>query len=179
MTVYLVGAGPGDPELMTKRSLDLIAAADVIIYDRLVPDGALSGAPAEARPIFVGKEGGGEQVAPAEIASAVAFLTGHEDPSKPESALDWRALAAFPGTLCVYMGVRQLEGIAAKLIDGGRSADEPAALIQRGTWPGQRTVVATLGTIAAVGREQKIGAGDRPVWPCSGTSSGQLTAAEP
>jgi uroporphyrinogen III methyltransferase/synthase len=225
MTVYLVGAGPGDPDLMTKRSLDLIARADVVIYDRLIPNGALNGARADAQLIFAGKEGGGEQVpqsktdrlliehgrsaevvvrlkggdpfvfgrggeeaeilraagiefevvpavtagiaAPAyagipvthrEAASAVAFLTGHEDPSKPESVLDWKALAAFPGTLCVYMGVRQLPGISAKLIEGGRSADEPAALIQRGTYPSQRVVVATLGSLAEVAREQKFGA---------------------
>ncbi len=225
MTVYLVGAGPGDPELMTKRSLDLIARADVVIYDRLIPEGALDGARADAQLIFAGKEGGGEQVpqavtdqllvehgrvadvvvrlkggdpfvfgrggeeaeilseagidfevvpavtagiaAPAyagipvthrDAASAVAFLTGHEDPAKPESALDWAALAAFPGTLCVYMGVRQLGGITAKLIEGGRPSEEPAALIQRGTFPGQRAVVATLGTLAAVAREQKFGA---------------------
>ncbi len=225
MTVFLVGAGPGDPALMTKRSLDLIARADVVIYDRLIPDGALDGARPDAQLIFAGKEGGGEQVpqaetdrllvehgraadivvrlkggdpfvfgrggeeaeilraagiafevvpgvtagiaAPAyagipvthrEAASAVAFLTGHEDPSKPESVLDWRALAAFPGTLCVYMGVRQLAGISAKLIEGGRSAQEPAALIQRGTYPGQRVVVATLESLAEVAREQKFGA---------------------
>ncbi len=223
MTVYLVGAGPGDPELMTKRSLDLIAAADVIIYDRLIPDGALDGARADARLLFAGKEGGGDQVpqvetdqmllehgavasvvvrlkggdpfvfgrggeeaeilreagidfevvpgvtagiaGPAyagipvthrEAASAVAFLTGHEDPAKPESALDWTALAAFPGTLCVYMGVRQLAGITARLVAGGRSEDEPAAMIQRGTWPDQRTVLATLGTLAEVAAAAQI-----------------------
>ena len=71
-----------------------------------------------------------------DMASAVAFVTGHEDPSKPESALDWRALAAFPGTLVVYMGVRQLEAIAERLIAGGRSRLEPAAVIERGTLPG-------------------------------------------
>ncbi|WP_249011726.1 uroporphyrinogen-III C-methyltransferase [Conexibacter sp. DBS9H8] len=225
MTVYLVGAGPGDPGLMTRRSLELIAAADVIVYDRLIPDGALDGARPDAELIFVGKEGGGEQVpqaqtdrlllehgaragivvrlkggdpfvfgrggeeaellraagiefeivpgvtagiaAPAyagipvthrDLASSVAFLTGHEDPAKTESAHDWDALAAFPGTLCVYMGVRQLEGIAARLIRGGRDPDEPAALVQRGTFPTQRTVRATLGTLAVVAREQRIGA---------------------
>jgi uroporphyrinogen III methyltransferase/synthase len=93
-----------------------------------------------------------------EAASCVAFLTGHEDPAKPESALDWTALAAFPGTLCVYMGVRQLEGIAARLVEGGRSPGEPAAVVQRGTWPDQRTVLGTLGSIAAVARDAKIGA---------------------
>jgi uroporphyrinogen III methyltransferase/synthase len=223
MTVYLVGAGPGDPGLMTARSLELIAKADVIIHDRLIPASALDGARLGAQLIYAGKEGGGEQVPQSEItrqliehgrsadtvvrlkggdpfvfgrggeeaealidagiafevvpgvtagiaapayagipvthrdaASSVAFLTGHEDPDKPESALDWRALAAFPGTLVVYMGVRQLEGISARLIDGGRSPQEPAALVQSGTLPGQRSVQGTLGTIAALSREQQI-----------------------
>ncbi len=191
---------------MTARLLQLIAAADVIIHDRLIPESALDGARRDAQLIYAGKEGGGEQVPQAEItrlliehglsaatvvrlkggdpfvfgrggeeaealaeagvafevvpgvtsgiaapayagipvthrdaASSVAFLTGHEDPDKPDSALDWRALAAFPGTLIVYMGVRQLDGISARLIDGGRSPDEPAALVQRGTLPGQRS----------------------------------------
>src|SRR3984957_5890350 len=220
MTVYLVGAGPGDPGLMTARSLQLIADADVIIYDRLIPNTALEGAREDAQLIYAGKEGGGEQVPQAEItrllvehgssgasvvrlkggapfvfgrggeeaealvdadiafevvpgitagiaapayagipvthrdaASSVAFLTGHEDPDKPESALDWRALAAFPGTLVVYMGVRQLEGISARLIDGGRSPQEPAALVQSGTLPGQRSVQGTLETIAKLAVE--------------------------
>jgi uroporphyrinogen III methyltransferase/synthase len=223
MTVYLVGAGPGDPGLMTARSLELIASADVIIHDRLIPACALDGARADAQLIYAGKEGGGEQVPQEEItrlliehgrsagvvvrlkggdpfvfgrggeeaealieagiayevvpgvtsgiaapayagipvthrdsASSVAFLTGHENPEKEDSALDWRALAAFPGTLVVYMGVRQLEAIAARLIDGGRSADEPAALIQRGTLPGQRAVQGTLATIAQLAVEQQI-----------------------
>jgi uroporphyrinogen III methyltransferase/synthase len=87
-------------------------------------------------------------------ASAVAFVTGHEDPEKAETALDWDALAHFPGTLVFYMGVKRLAENAAALIAGGRDAGEPAAAIERGTWPGQRTVVATLGTIgAAVERE--------------------------
>jgi uroporphyrinogen III methyltransferase/synthase len=223
MTVYLVGAGPGDPGLMTARSLELIASAEVIIHDRLIPASALDGAPPDAQLIYAGKEGGGEQVPQAEItrllvehghsaetvvrlkggdpfvfgrggeeaealieagiafevvpgvtagiaapayagipvthrdaASSVAFLAGHEDPDKPESALDWRALAAFPGTLIVYMGVRQLDGITARLIDGGRSPDEPAALVQSGTLPGQRSVQGTLATLASISREQQI-----------------------
>jgi uroporphyrinogen III methyltransferase/synthase len=223
MTVYLVGAGPGDPGLMTARSLELIASADVIIHDRLIPASALDGARADAQLIYAGKEGGGEQVPQAEItrlllergrsaevvvrlkggdpfvfgrggeeaealidagiafevvpgvtagiaapayagipvthrdaASSVAFLTGHEDPEKPDSALDWRALAAFPGTLVVYMGVRQLEGITARLIEGGRPEDEPAALVQRGTLAGQRSVQGTLATIARLAVEQQI-----------------------
>jgi uroporphyrinogen III methyltransferase/synthase len=215
-TVYLVGAGPGDPGLMTRRALDLVAEADAILYDRLVPPGALDGARPEAELRYVGKrpgEGsvpqeeinrtlvelaragrsvvrlkggdpfvfgrGGEEAealaaagvsfevvpgvtagvaAPAyagipvthrEAASAVAFVTGHEDPDKPESALDWRALAAFPGTLVLYMGVRRLDAIAAALIEAGRPPDEPAAVVAHGTQPAQRTVTGTLGEIAA------------------------------
>ncbi len=216
MTVYLVGAGPGDPGLMTIRARELIAAADVIVYDRLIPTEALAGARPEAELIYAGKEGGGEAVAQTEIertlvehggagrnvvrlkggdpfvfgrggeeaealraagvpfevvpgvtagvaapayagipvthrelASAVAFVTGHEDPDKADSALDWPALAAFPGTLVVYMGVRRLGVIAERLIAAGRDGAEPAAVIERGTLPEQRTVVATLATIGA------------------------------
>jgi uroporphyrinogen III methyltransferase/synthase len=217
VTVYLVGAGPGDPGLMTARSLELIAAADVIVHDRLIPATALDGARQDARVIYVGKEGGGASVAQEDIgqvllehgaagaevvrlkggdpfvfgrggeeaellreagvpfevvpgitagvaasayagipvthrdaASAVAFVTGHEDPAKPESALDWAALARFPGTLVFYMGVRQLPAIAERLSEGGRDVSEPAAVIERGTLPDQRVVTGTLSTIAEV-----------------------------
>jgi uroporphyrinogen III methyltransferase / synthase len=223
--VYLVGAGPGDPGLMTARSLELIGAADVIYYDRLIPDGALDGAREDAELIYVGKQPGVPSVPQAEIgerltraaragrsvvrlkggdpfvfgrggeegealraagvefevvpgvtagvaatayagipvthrddASAVAFVTGHEDPEKGETALDWDALAAFPGTLVFYMGVKRLSDNAAALIAGGRDPGEPAAAIERGTWPGQRTVTATLGTIAATVEREGIGA---------------------
>jgi uroporphyrinogen III methyltransferase/synthase len=223
MTVYLVGAGPGDPGLLTARALELIASADVIVYDRLIPASALDGAREDALLLYAGKEGGGPSMSQEQIdamlvehggagksvvrlkggdpfvfgrggeeaealraagipfevvpgvtagvaasayagipvthrdaASAVAFVTGHEDPSKPESALDWRALAAFPGTLVVYMGVRRLAAIAEHLIAGGRGAETPAAVIERGTLTGQRVVTATLGTIAASAAEQGI-----------------------
>ena len=213
--VYLVGAGPGDPGLMTRRSLELIASADAILYDRLIPEGALAGARADAELVYVGKAPGdaamsqdrigealveraerglsvvrlkggdpfvfgrgGEEAeacreagidfevvpgvtagvaAPAfagipvthrDDASAVAFVTGHEDPEKPDTALDWEALAAFPGTLVLYMGVKNLPEIARRLIEAGRDSEEPAAAIERGTLPGQRVVVATLGTLA-------------------------------
>src|SRR5205814_1863759 len=76
-------------------------------------------------------------------ASAVAFITGHEDPAKPESAIDWEALARFPGTLVFYMGVKQLPEISKRLMDAGRAADMPAAVVERGTLPGQRAVVST------------------------------------
>jgi uroporphyrinogen III methyltransferase/synthase len=223
VTVYLVGAGPGDPGLMTVRALELIAAADVIVYDRLIPATALDGARPDAVLLYVGKEGGGPSVSQPDIeqlllehgaagrsvvrlkggdpfvfgrggeeaealrdagiefevvpgitagvaasayagipvthrdaASAVAFVTGHENPGKPESALDWAALASFPGTLVVYMGVRQLAAIAQRLIDGGRAETEPAAVIERGTLPGQRVVTGTLATIAAVADQQHV-----------------------
>jgi uroporphyrinogen III methyltransferase/synthase len=223
VTVYLVGAGPGDPGLLTARALELIAEADVIVHDRLIPESALDGARDDAERFDVGKEGGGPSVTQDEIgqllithgqaghsvvrlkggdpfvfgrggeeaellrdagvpfevvpgitagvaapayagipvthrdaASAVAFVTGHEDPDKPESALDWDALAAFPGTLVVYMGVRTLDAIARALVAGGRPGSEPAAIVERGTLPRQRVVVATLETIAAVAAEQGI-----------------------
>jgi uroporphyrinogen III methyltransferase/synthase len=213
--VYLVGAGPGDPGLMTRRSLELIAVADAILYDRLIPPGALDGARPDAELRYVGKEPGaaalsqeetnellvelgragkrvvrlkggdpfvfgrgGEEAealaaagvpfevvpgvtagvaAPAyagipvthrDAASAVAFVTGHEDPDKPESALDWDALARFPGTLVLYMGIRQLPLIAERLMAAGRDGAEPAAVVERGTHPGQRTLVETLAGIA-------------------------------
>ncbi len=82
------------------------------------------------------------------VSSAVAFVTGHENPDKPETQIDWLALAAFPGTLVFYMGVRSLNRIAEALIDGGRPGDQPAAVIERGTFPAQREVVGTLATIA-------------------------------
>src|SRR6266540_2782840 len=182
--VYLVGAGPGDPALLTARALELIASADAILYDRLIPAGALDGARDDAELVYVGKQPGGsvEQAAierqlaeraqqgqtvvrlkggdpfvfgrggeeaealraagvryevvpgitagiaaPAyagipvthrDAASAVAFVTGHEDPDKPETVLDWAALARFPGTLVFYMGVRALPRISQALLDG-------------------------------------------------------------
>ena len=75
-------------------------------------------------------------------AGAVAFVTGHEDPAKEESAIDWEALARFPGTLVLYMGVGRAAEIASALIDAGRDPAEPAAAVERGTLPGQRTVVS-------------------------------------
>jgi uroporphyrinogen III methyltransferase/synthase len=83
-------------------------------------------------------------------------VTGHEDPVKPESVLDWAALAAFPGTVVVYMGVRQLAQISQRLITGGRAGTEPAAVIERGTFPDQRVVTGTLATISEVADEAKI-----------------------
>jgi uroporphyrinogen III methyltransferase / synthase len=213
--VYLVGAGPGDPGLMTRRSLELIAQADAILYDRLIPPGALEGARADAELTYVGKEPGNPAMSQGEIgerlvslgrggrrvvrlkggdpfvfgrggeeaealraagvpfevvpgvtagvavpayagipvthrdaASAVAFVTGHEDPAKAESMLDSEGLARFPGTLVFYMGVKNLPLIADGLIAAGRDPSEPAAVIRRGTHPDQETVTGTLESIA-------------------------------
>ncbi len=221
--VYLVGAGPGDPGLLTARALELIATADTILYDRLIPPQALDGARGDAELLFVGKEGGGQSVpqeqteallverasegrrvvrlkggdpfvfgrggeealtlrgagipyeivpgvtagvaAPAyagipvtqrSLASAVALVTGHEDPAKQETALDWQALAAFPGTLVFYMGISQLPRIAESLIAAGRDAEEPAAVVERGTMPAQRTVRATLAEIARRAAQEDV-----------------------
>jgi len=223
--VYLVGAGPGDPGLLTARALELIAGAEVILYDRLVGPGALDGAGAEAELIFVGKEGGGEAVPQAQteelmleharagrtvvrlkggdpfvfgrggeealrlraagipyeivpgvtagiaapayagipvthrgLATAVALVTGHtrEDDEGAEDPIDWSALAAFPGTLVFYMGVRQLPRIASSLIAAGRAGSEPVAVVQDGTLPGQRSVHGTLETIAEVVEREQI-----------------------
>ncbi|HEX6745226.1 MAG TPA: uroporphyrinogen-III C-methyltransferase, partial [Solirubrobacteraceae bacterium] len=214
MTAYLVGAGPGDPGLLTARAIELIASADVILHDRLIPREALAGARPDAEVIDVGKVGGGEQVPQREttrllveharagravvrlkggdpfvfgrggeeaqalraagcdyeivpgvtagvaapgyagipvtqrgMASAVAFVTGHEDPAKPETAIDWAALAAFPGTLVFYMGVRQLPRIAEQLVAHGRDPGEPAAVVERGTLPEQRVLLTTVASL--------------------------------
>lgn len=90
------------------------------------------------------------------FASSFTVLTGHEDPEKPESRLDWARLAQDPGTLVILMGLGNLEKIARQLIDHGRSSDTPVAVIQRGTLPTQRTVLAPLGEIAGRVREAKL-----------------------
>jgi uroporphyrinogen III methyltransferase / synthase len=92
------------------------------------------------------------------MASAVAFVTGHEDPAKEGSAIDWEALARFPGTLVFYMGVRNLPQISERLRAAGRDPDQPAAVVARGTLSGQATVTAPLAGIA----ERVAEAGLRP-----------------
>jgi len=108
------------------------------------------------------------------MSSAVAFVTGHTrpgtrgpsiaaddasstvDPVGPESQPDWQALAAFPGTLVFYMGVRRLAGIASRLEGAGRPGREPAAVVERGTFADQRTVTAPLDEIAAAAARARI-----------------------
>jgi uroporphyrinogen III methyltransferase/synthase len=91
-------------------------------------------------------------------ASAVAFITGHEDPTKDSPSLDYRVLAAFPGTLVFYMGWHRLPRIAEVLIAAGKDAATPVAVISHASWPSQQTVTAPLGAIA----EQVATAGLRP-----------------
>ncbi|HEX3729029.1 MAG TPA: uroporphyrinogen-III C-methyltransferase, partial [Opitutaceae bacterium] len=90
--------------------------------------------------------------------SAVVFLTGHEDPAKPEGAVRWEDYARLGATLCIYMGVHHLEAIARRLQAGGLAAETPAALIHAATTAQHRTVLATLGTMAARAAEAKLDA---------------------
>jgi uroporphyrin-III C-methyltransferase len=208
--VHLVGAGPGDPELLTVRAATLLARADAVVYDRLVDPRVLSHARRGARLIFVGKEGFGEQVAQEEIcallieqarlgrevvrlkggdpfvfgrggeealalaaagipydvvpgvssgvaapalagipvthrglAASVTFATGYSRGAEP----DWKHLAAAP-TLVLFMAGQRLAACTAALIAAGRDPDEPAAVIEAASLPNERTIEATLSTIA-------------------------------
>jgi uroporphyrinogen III methyltransferase / synthase len=225
--VYLVGAGPGDPGLLTVRGRELLLSCDIIVYDALVNplliEDAWLGRASEAEKLFVGKRGGapsmdqdaitallvqlardgkrvvrlkggdpmvfgrgGEEAialadaglefeivpgvtagvaAPAYagipvthrgVSTSVTFITGHEDPGKDRDQTDWSALARAGGTLVLYMGVSRLAKIATALIEGGRSPETPAALIEWGTYARQRTVTATLATLAEVAARQKV-----------------------
>ncbi len=221
--VYLVGAGPGDPQLLTLRGLEVLKRAEVVVYDHLASPRLLAFAPPEAIRIAAGKSighktmsqeainaalaehatlgrrvvrlkggdpyvfgrGGEEaehlhdlgipfQVVPGvtsglgatayagiavthrESASAVAFITGHDDPNNV-GRLDWPALARFPGTLVIYMGVTRLRHLCETLIAGGRSADTPAAMVASGTLPNQKTVEATLATLPDQALAEKVG----------------------
>lgn len=218
MTVYLVGAGPGDPGLITARGLELLHGAEVVVYDRLASSALVDAVPESAVRIDVGKRpgeapveqdeinailiehgragarvvrlkggdpfvfgrGGEEAEALADagvpfevvpgVTSAVAapayagipvthrglsthftVVTGHEDPSKGRTDVDWEALARAGGTLVILMGVGNLDEIAKRLVAGGLSDETPVAAVQWGTRPEQRTVRATLGTITAAG----------------------------
>lgn len=214
--VYLVGAGPGDPGLLTLKGKAALERADAVIYDFLANEDLLRYAPSVCERICVGKrpgektllqeeinellvskatEGkvvvrlkggdpfifgrGGEEAqalaragvpfevvpgvssghaAPAyagipvthrELSSSVAFLTGHEDPSKPSSNIDWARQAKGADTLVLFMGVRNLAEISAALIQAGRAPNTPAAVVRWGTYSRQQTVTGTLTDIAA------------------------------
>ena len=215
MTVHLVGAGPGDPGLITVRGRELLERCDAVVYDRLASPRLVALAPASAERVDAGKRagehtmtqdrinellvelggrlgcvvrlkggdpfvfgrGGEEALAlraagidvevvpgvssahavPAYAgipvthrgdAAQVTFVTGHEDPTKPGSDLDWGWLARSPGTLVFLMGTGSLARNAARLIEHGMPAGTPAAVISRGSLPAQRTVAAPLERIA-------------------------------
>ena len=221
--VFLIGAGPGDPGLITVKGRDCIARADVVVYDYLASPALLAHAQPTAELIYVGKKGGdhtlpqeginaliaekarqgrivarlkggdpfifgrgGEEaevlidagipfeVVPGVTAaigasayagiplthrdytSDVAFVTGHEDPTKAASSIDWKALAAGIGTLVFFMGVKNLPTIAERLVEGGRAPDTPVAVIRWGTTPRQKTVTGTLTTIVEETRRAGI-----------------------
>jgi uroporphyrinogen III methyltransferase/synthase len=226
--VYLVGAGPGDPGLLTIRGRELLRSCDAVVYDALVSEELLAtelgGRDIERH--FVGKRGGdsastrqeeieallvrlgragrrvvrlkggdpfvfgrgGEEaqalaragvafevvpgitagiagpayagipVTHRGLATAVTFVTGHEDPEKRERSTDWRALAQSGATLVLYMGVRTLPAVVQELLAGGRSPETPAAIVERGTFAGQRVVTATLATIAERARAAGVAA---------------------
>jgi uroporphyrinogen III methyltransferase/synthase len=223
--VYLVGAGPGDPGLLTVRGRDLLATCDAIATDALANPAIVAAARVvnpnvevhdvgkrggdsasssqdeiDALLVRLGREGkrvvrlkGGDPLvfgrgseeaqalaragvafelvpgvtagvaAPAYagipvthrgVATSVTFVTGHEDPAKPETQTDWAALARGGGTIVLYMGVKTLPRIAGALVAGGMSPDTPAASIQWGTHARQHTVTATVSTLAdAISRE--------------------------
>lgn len=224
-TVYLVGAGPGDPGLLTLRAARLLRTADIVIHDALVGEGILDLIRPDARRIDVGKRFGGrrtrqdrinelliESAASARIvvrlkggdpfifgrggeealalraagipfrvvpgitaavgvsayagiplthrdfASAVTFVTGHEDIDRRTKRVEWESLARLGGTLVIYMGMAGLDAISRRLIEGGRAAGTPAAAIEWGTHARQRTVEAPLSEIAARAGEAGIGA---------------------
>jgi len=221
--VYLVGAGPGDPGLITVKGLACLQKADVVIYDRLVSPALLSEAPRECELIDAGKSpqghtlpqeainallvekalagkvvvrlkggdpflfgrGGEEAEALAEagvpfevvpgVTSAIAapayagipvthrdytstfaVVTGHEDPTKADSSIDWQKLATGVGTLVFLMSVGNLAKIVAKLIEHGRDAQTPVAIVQEGTEARQKTVTGSLADIVERAREADI-----------------------
>ncbi len=212
--VYLVGAGPGDPGLLTLRGKACIEKADVVVYDYLANRVFLDYASKKAELIYVGKKGGSHTMSQQNInkliadkakkglnvarlkggdpfifgrggeeaqelikagvsfevipgitsaiavpayagiplthrdhTSTVAFITGHEDPTKEKSGIAWDKLATGAGTLVFLMGVGNLSKISERLMECGRSPETPIAVIHRGTVSAQRTIVGCLGDI--------------------------------
>ena len=222
--VYLIGAGPGDPGLITVKGLECVKKAEVIIYDYLANDRILDHRRPDAELIYVGKQGsrhtlpqneinslivkkakegkivarlkggdpfifgrGGEEaeelvdtgipfeVVPGvtaatavptyagiplthrEHTASVAFVTGHEDPTKEESKVHWDRIATGIGTLVFFMGMKNLQNIVDNLVSHGRNPETPVALIQWGTRTDQRVVTGTLRDIVARVKEAKLG----------------------
>jgi uroporphyrin-III C-methyltransferase len=222
-TVYLVGAGPGDPELITLKAHRVLAEADAVVYDHLVDAALLELTPPGCERIFAGKKGGqacrpqgeidgmlvrlalegktvvrlkggdpfifgrgGEEASalaaagiPFEVvpgvtaalaaaayagiplthrehSSAVVFLTGHEDPAKPDATVRWEDYARLRATLCVYMGVRNLPVIVRRLEAGGMAASTPAAIVESATTEAHRRILGTLGSIAGLAARENV-----------------------
>ena len=222
-TIYLVGAGPGDPKLITVHGREVLESADAVVHDRLVSAELLELARAGARMENVGKapgrasrsqseindllvrlagEGlsvcrlkggdpfvfgrGGEEVLAARaagapvvvvpgvssalagpaaadvpvthrgVASSVTVVTGHDAPSATDGGVDWERIAATPGAIVVLMGVANLATLARRLMDAGRSPDEPVRVIERATLPEQRVVSGTLATIGTLARDVQL-----------------------
>lgn len=219
MTVYLVGAGPGDPGLLTRRGARLLSEADVVVFDRLVHHSVLALAPPSAELVDVGKRPdgagsparqeeinrllvdhgkrhdtvvrlkggdpfvfgrGGEEAAALDLAgvpwevvpgvssafgvpaaagipvtqrglsSSVTVVTGRVGDPGEAGGVDWEALARAGGTLVILMGMATRAEIAEALRRGGRPADTPTAVIERGTTSAQRVVRTTLDKLAQV-----------------------------
>jgi uroporphyrinogen III methyltransferase/synthase len=215
--VYLIGAGPGDPGLITVKGLACLKKADVVVYDYLANEQLLGTAPAWAERVYVGKRAGGHTLAQEKInalivekaregktvarlkggdpfifgrggeeaedlaragisfeivpgvtsaiavpayagiplthrnfTSTVAFITGHEDPTKENSRISWDKIATGAGTLVLLMGAGNLSLIAAELMKNGRDPQTPVALIRWGTLPEQETVIGKLCTIGEI-----------------------------
>ncbi len=213
-TVYLVGAGPGDPGLITVKGLDALRRSDVVVYDRLAPAALLDNARDDAELIsaakasgtvaltqteinellverallgqnvcrlkggdpFVFGRGGEEAVVLADagvpfvvvpgitsaigaasyagipvthrgVASSVTVVTGSEFEKSSKSGANWYAIANTNGTIVILMGASRMGEIASELVTRGRSPNEPAAAVHRGTSPTQQTVVGTLSDI--------------------------------
>ncbi|MDR0881429.1 MAG: uroporphyrinogen-III C-methyltransferase [Candidatus Adiutrix sp.] len=213
--VYLVGAGPGDPGLLTRRGAELLGRAEVLVYDYLAAPAILDLAPAGCRRIYVGKQAGCHELSQTEINkllveearaghcvvrlkggdpyifgrggeeaqelgraglafevvpgisstaaaaayagiplthrdfnSQVALVTGHEREDRPDSALNWTALAQM-GALAMVMGVRNLGRVCQSLLAAGKPPATPAALIQWGTTARQKTLVGDLTDLPA------------------------------
>jgi uroporphyrinogen III methyltransferase/synthase len=137
----------GDPFVFGRGSEEAQALNDASVLFDIVP-GVTAGI---AAPAYAGIP-----VTHRTLATSVTFVTGHEDPAKPSTQTNWSALAKAGGTIVLYMGVKTLDGISRALIDGGMPGEIPAAAIQWGTHPRQRTVVATLETLAAKAEEQHL-----------------------
>ncbi len=209
MTVVLVGAGPGDPELITVRGLARVRECEVLIYDRLVSEEIVAEAPEDAVLIsrdgigqddvnallvaygrrgrrvvrlkggdpFVFGRGGEEALAlvragvPFEVVPGVSSIAAvpesagipvtHRGISQAVTAfaandveqLDARALALVPGTLVAFMGGAVVGRLAERLIEEGKPASTPAAVVSRGTLEDEQVVVAPLGAIGAAARD--------------------------